>query len=115
MLFRSMKACRGVAQDREEIPRLAFAFPVIVVDSPLFKCSLPEKGGDLRLQEVEQSEFLFSTHIPENIGCCVKVITRSHLDSFAPWAKEVADAIRAELKVEEDMAFKAGSHADRGS
>jgi len=97
----ALKACHGVAQDRtsSSIPRLAFAFPVIVVDSPLFECSRNE-GGDLKLVEVLQSEFLFSAHIPQHIGCCVKVITRQHLPEYARWAKKLADTIREEFKDE---------------
>ena len=110
-----MKACRGVAQDREGIPRLAFAFPIIVVDSPLFECSLRENGEGLHLTEVEQSDFLFSVHIPEQVGCCVKVVTRKHLNSFTCWAKQLADAFSTELQHEEDMAFKKHSHTGNGT
>lgn len=103
----AVKACHGIAQDRSSssIPLLAFAFPVIVVDSPLFECSRNAEGA-LKLVEVPISEFLFSAHIPENIGCSVKVVTKAHLPIFAKWAREVATAIRSEFKEEEDNAFK---------
>lgn len=95
----ALKACHGVAQDRtsSSIPRLAFAFPVIVVDSPLFECSRSD-DGDLQLTEVSQSDFLFSAHIPQHIGCCIKVITREHLREYACWAKQLANAIRRDLR-----------------
>ncbi len=100
-----MKASQGVAKDREGMPKLAFAFPVIVVDAPLFECSLAENNSGLNLEEVEQSNFLFSVHTPQEIGCCVKVVTRRKLNSYAGWAKELADTITMELKEEEDKAF----------
>ena len=52
-----IKACAGLARDRQEakIPSLSFVFPVIVVDSPLFECSLKSDGG-LELKEVEESK-----------------------------------------------------------
>ena len=103
----ALKACRGIAKDRESstIPRLAFAFPVIVVDSPLFECSL-EGDGELHLQEVKESEFLFSAHIPDEVGCCVKVIRKERLVKFATDAKQIANTIRESLKDQEDAAFK---------
>lgn len=103
----ALKASHGVAQDRSSssIPRFAFAFPVIVIDSPLFECSRKE-NGELELTEVSNSEFLFSAHIPDHIGCCIKVITKEHLPTFANWAKNLANTIREELKNEEAKALK---------
>lgn len=102
----ALKACHGVAQNRisSSIPHLAFAFPVIVIDSPLFECSR-KQDGELDLIAVSNSEFLFSAHIPDYIGCCVKVITKEHLPDFAKWAKQLANTIREELKGEEANAF----------
>lgn len=102
----ALKACHGIARDRvsSSIPRLAFAFPVIVVDSPLFECSR-DSNGELALIEVSNSEFLFSAHIPEFIGCCVKVVTKEHLPSFAQWAKSLAATIRKDLEEEEANAL----------
>lgn len=102
----AMKASCGSAQDRPipTFPRLAFAFPIIVVDSPLFECSLAE-DGELRLAEVEQSEFLFSAHIPDHVGCCINVVTKSRLPAFAQWAKQCANTIREELKGEQERVF----------
>lgn len=102
----AMKASCGVAQDRKPgpIPRLVFAFPIIVIDSPLFECSLAQ-DGQLQLTEVEQSEFLFSAYIPEHVGCCVKVVTKPRLQDFARWAKQLANTIRGEMKDEEKRTF----------
>lgn len=102
----ALKACYGIVRDREapSIPRLAFAFPVIVVDSPLFECSR-KQDSELEVTRVLHSEFFFSAHIPEHIGCCVKVITKEYLPNFARWAKQLACAIRQELKDEEEKGF----------
>lgn len=102
----ALKACYGVAQDRvgASVPCLAFAFPVVVVDSPLFECSR-EPGGELKLAEVQSSEFLFSAYIPNHVGCCIKVITKDQLPNFAKWAKQLANVIREELKAEEEKYF----------
>jgi len=102
----AIKACNVIAQGRvsSSIPHLAFAFPVIVVDSPLFECSR-KSNGELELLEVPYSEFLFSAHIPENVGCCVKVVTKEYLPTFAKWAKDLATTIRKELEEEEASAL----------
>jgi hypothetical protein len=102
----AIKACHGIAQDRvsSSIPRLAFAFPVVVVDSPLFECSRRD-DGDLQLTEVSDSKFLFSAHIPGHVGCCIKVVTRECLPVYAKWAKGLANVIREDFKNEEEKAF----------
>jgi hypothetical protein len=102
----AIKACRGITQDSlsSKIPRLSFAFPAIVVDSPLFECSL-EDSGELRLQEVEESEFLCSAHIPDEAGCCIRIIKKENLPNFATKAKQLANEIRESLKKEESAAL----------
>lgn len=101
-----IKACAGIARDRpsSNIPLLAFAFPVIVVDAPLFECALGERG-ELELKEVGESEFLFSAHIPEHVSTCIKVVTKSRLAQFAVWAKELATCVRKELEDEQERIF----------
>jgi len=55
----ALKACLGVTLDSPSaLPRLAFAFPVIVVNTPLFEC-VRKPDGQLELTSVESSEFLF--------------------------------------------------------
>jgi len=112
----AIKACAGVAQDRNspDIPRLAFAFPVIVVDAPLYECALTN-DGELQLTEVEQSEFLFSAHIPEYVGTCIKVVTKAKLQEFAQWAKQLANCIREELKSEEERAYQTKDTEDESA
>ncbi|MBG0843204.1 hypothetical protein [Ectopseudomonas toyotomiensis] len=97
----ALKACLGLALDRDgDMSRLAFAFPVIVVDTPLFECTR-KLDGELELTPVERSEFLFSTHIPSHVGCCIRVVTTAYLQRFAREAKALANAIREDLQAEE--------------
>lgn len=98
----ALKACHGVVQDGGEgqLPRLAFAFPIIVVDSPLFECER-NLEGELVLTEVQKSEFLFSAHIPHQVGCCIRVVKREYLTEVARESKELADALRNNLAREE--------------
>ena len=101
-----LKACSGLTSDREPtgLKRLAFAFPVIVVNSPIFECSL-NSDGELELEEVQESEFLFSAHIPKEISCCIKVIRREKLVDYSVKAKSIADTVRATMKSVEDKMF----------
>jgi hypothetical protein len=98
----ALKACHGVSQDGGEgqMPRLAFAFPIIVVDSPIFECERNQEG-ELVLTEVQKSEFLFSAHIPNPVGCCIRVIRREYLTEAARESKKLADALRKELASDE--------------
>ena len=93
-----LKACHGLVNGRAPgVPvQKHVAFPVIVVDAPLFECSLQE-DGDLLITEVRQSEFLFTAHLPTTVGCCIRVVTKSDLQEFSLRAKEVADAIRNDV------------------
>lgn len=103
-----LKACAGVSgkyrKDSNQIASLAF--PVIVVDSPLFECRL-QTDGELILKEVEVSEFLFAAHIPQYVGCCIKVVTKKHLDQYANWARIVSSNLRSDLKADEDRILAA--------
>ena len=102
----ALKGSRSLIRDR--IPAkpqpITFAFPVVVVDAPLFECSLGATG-EIEVIEVSQSSFLFSTHIPMNVGCLVHVVTRTALHNFAQKAKQIATALRSDLRHEERKAL----------
>ena len=93
-----LKACHSLTrQDNpNQTDRLCFSFPVIVVDSPLFECTLTSEGG-LHLKEVQKSAFLFSTRLPDSVGCLVHVVTSEELPRFARWAKDLAGALRQDF------------------
>ena len=59
------KACANITIERDVkgFPRMAFAFPVIIIDSPLFECSRTD-SGDIKIKEVDESSFLFSSYLP---------------------------------------------------
>jgi hypothetical protein len=92
-----LKACRGVFGSRE-FPCIGFAFPVIVVDAPLFECALSSVDNDIQMTEVQSSRFIFSAYMPEWTCCCISVVRRSQLDAFAQRSKKMADSILTELK-----------------
>lgn len=98
-----LKAAASIAHSpmNEEVNTASFAFPVIVVDTPIFECALNEDGS-LCMKEVSQSEFLFSMAIPKPIATCIKIVTKSELSNFSNWAKGVADRLRADLQKEEE-------------
>lgn len=95
-------------------PTFAASIPIIVVDCPLFECQL-RPDGELELVEVNCSAFLFSAHIPKPTSSIVRVIHRSQLEETAKWAKSLVDALREDLKPEEDKFFKESSGTGAGS
>jgi hypothetical protein len=106
-----VSACKGITSvvpAGDDWPTLAASIPIIVVDSPLFECQL-RPDGELELVEVDASAFLFSAHIPKQVSCVVRVIHRSKLEVTAKWAKSLVDALREDLKPEEDKFFKESS------
>jgi hypothetical protein len=105
-----VSACKGIISvaPAADWPIHAASIPIIVVDSPLFECQL-RPDGELELVEVDASAFLFSAHIPQQTSCIVRVIHRSKLEATAKWARSLVDALRADLKPEEDKFFKESS------
>jgi hypothetical protein len=100
-----VSACKGVIKElpgSSDWPTLAASIPIIVVDSPLFECQL-RADGELALTEVDSSAFLFS-HAP-NTSCVVRVIHRDKLKATAEWAISVVNALREDLKPEQDKFF----------
>jgi hypothetical protein len=97
--------------ERLHQPEFSFAFPVIVIDGPLFRCSLTQ-NGNVQLAETEEGEFLFFL---ADFSTCIRVVTSGRLPAFALEAKRVADQIRAELKAEEDEVWKSMIERARGS
>jgi hypothetical protein len=93
------KACNSfTVEDGKSPKRIAFAFPVIVVDGPLIRCSLAE-NGDLELEEVSDGEFLFG----QEFSACIRVVTASYLSTFASQARQVMDSLRIELRSDENQ------------
>jgi len=100
------KACTDITatEGTSSYPEFSFAFPVIVIDSPLYECARTE-DGELKLTEVEESSFLFSAYLPHKTGCCIRVVKKEKLTDFANKAKNIADEIRHALKPEVDKAM----------
>ncbi|WP_144030063.1 hypothetical protein [Burkholderia sp. AU16741] len=102
----ALKGCHDLASKTStHFPTLTFAFPIIVVDAPLFECSRQD-DGEITIERVEISEFLFSAHIPDRLDACIRVVSREKLVEFAREMKKLADVLRREFKKEEDDAFK---------
>lgn len=91
-----LKACHRIVFNGESLKTFDFAFPVIVVDAPLFECAL-DSNGALSLSRVEQSEFLFSAYIPKQVSTCITVVTKDALPTFAANAWVLTKALREEF------------------
>jgi hypothetical protein len=72
------------------------AFPVIVVDSPLIRCSLDKHGG-IGCKEVTQGELFFKYGQERPFRTCIRVVTLAALTEFAREAWQVAHFVRAQL------------------
>lgn len=46
--------------------------------------------------------FYFQHTSRKKIECCIRVVTKEALPEFTKWARDLADAIREELRPEED-------------
>ena len=93
-----LKSCNNLKMSHATF---LFAFPVIVIDTPLFECIRSNKDGKLKVRRVNESEFSFSAHLPTLVNSRINVITRDSLPKFTCWAKEMATKLKASMEVEE--------------
>lgn len=98
-----LKACHALTQERLNYPRKAFSFPILVIDSPLYECSLVDEAEEPCLVAVERSRFHFSAYIPERVSSCVTVLSLASLPAFSDWAYKFAELIYEELGYEKDI------------
>jgi hypothetical protein len=99
----ALKAAYTLVNNENSVTKsLAFAMPIPVVDSPIFECSL-DKDGEIQLNQVPASEFLFTAMIPQRTRACIRIVSRAVLPTFAAHCYRVAEAIKSELdyKVQE--------------
>lgn len=73
-------------------PRLVFALPVLVVDSPLFECRRSAEGK-LTIFPTEMSQFYFTAMIPERTSAVVRVVTKRSLPTFVKLCRSLSDNI----------------------
>ena len=102
----ALKASYTLVNNEEHITkRLAFAMPILVVDSPIFECSLDE-GGQIQLNQVSISEFIFTAMIPKRTTACIRIVSRSALPYFSTHCYGLSEALISELdyKVKEWVA-----------
>ena len=81
------------------------AFPVIVIESPLIRCSLAD-DGEIQTEELLEGEVFFQHD--DNQACCIRVVTLAGLAKFVQQGLEVASILRehlfnAEVKLWEDQ------------
>lgn len=92
------KAARSfVYNPAHTIKRHIFAFPIIVVDAPIFECRL-SGSGELQLNEVRSSSFSFTAYIPERLHTMIRVISRSALRDHALPFYKLARAMIADME-----------------
>jgi len=101
-----LKAARNIVQPRHGRPLhdIDIAFPIIVVDTPIFECRTVD--GEILIKEVPHSQFLFSSYVPDYTGCCMRIVHIDHLDSFAKYYANVSAAVRTLFSEYEDDLMK---------
>src|SRR5690606_1710257 len=86
-----MKAAKvQLEESHSKTERYKFVMPVIVVDAPIFECTIAD-DGKLRLREVDCTSFNFTAYIPDRISCTVRLAHKSSLDFLARQIKRISD------------------------
>ena len=80
-----------------------FAFPIIVVNSPILQCTLDE-NVEIEVKEVTEGEWLFFAN--ENFGNCIRVISIDRLPLFIEEALKLSNQICEDLKPEQEKVLE---------
>lgn len=107
------KACEYLVRplDTNRTAPFILAFPVIVIDTPLFECTL-QTDGQLQLDEVTHGKFLFVARLPNYFGSCIRIINEGYIQTFSHEARNVAEQFRAILKPEEEQIMQTWSNRE---
>jgi len=66
-----------------------FAFPVIVVDGPLFECFL--ENEEIVVEEILDSNLFYANHHCEDPSTCIRIVSSRTLEQFAIEAANMAE------------------------
>ncbi len=102
----AMSAIKSCSNLKSSHAQFMFAFPVIVIDTPLFECIRTSEDGELKVRQVQASEFSFSANLPNLVSSRINVVTRDALPQFTSWARGMATQLRAALQPDEKAIFE---------
>ncbi len=86
-----MKAAKvQLEESRGKTERYKFVVPIIVVDAPIFECSIAD-DGKLRLREVDCTSLNFTAYIPDRLSCTVRVAHKRSLGFLARQMRRISD------------------------
>lgn len=91
-----MKACRSIIEAHPNRTEYVFALPIVVVDAPLFHCSM-NSDGRFDIKRCEFAIYRATVHIPQAEESVVRVATRLGLDRLIDHCQKQAAAISAEV------------------
>ncbi|WP_146074892.1 hypothetical protein [Micromonospora chalcea] len=102
----AVKAAHWTAKEASENPdeRVSLvAFPVVVIDAPLFKCSLDSSSGELKLWRVDCGTLVWRNSVtPANQGhTIVHVVTEPAIQGFADNASQTLEGLGAAYRKHE--------------
>lgn len=89
------KAAQGRKNDLKDesfssIP-FQFAFPVIVLDGPMFECFL--NNDEMVVQEVSDSYLFYANNHCEDPSACIRIVSSENLEQFAREADTLAESL----------------------
>jgi hypothetical protein len=101
-----LKACRNIVEPTAKfsLPQINVAFPILIVDKPIFECA--HVGGELIVNQVPYSKFLFSSYIPDFAISRINIVHIDHLHSVAKHYIDVSKKLRELLAPTEENAMK---------
>ena len=103
----ALKACRSLC-DSQDDSQIAFAFPTIVVDTPIFELD-QSPDGVVSVREVAFSHFNFSSHLNEYTKLVIHLVSRPELPKHAAKCRLLFDRYQTLFSDEIDELFKRGT------
>ena len=102
-----LKSCRSLCDSKDE-SEISFAFPTIVVDTPIFELDqCPD--GIVSVREVPFSHFNFSAHLDEYTKLVIHVVSKSALPDHAAKCALLFERYQTLFSEEIIALFKSGT------
>ena len=103
----ALKACRALCDSKDD-DQIVFAFPTIVVDTPIFELDQSPEGN-VSVREVRSSHFNFSAHLDEYTKLVIHVVSRPAIPEHAARCKLLFDQYQSLFSDEINELFKRGT------
>ena len=104
----TLKAAKSLVEEGVEHNRIIFAFPTLIVDTPIYEYS-EGPNGEQFFNEVTSSSFFFSTQIKGYSKNIIRIVSNRALADYAEKCRALSDQYRALFASQTKSLFRGGT------